>query len=57
MLFRSRKERIREEFLRWHPDKFEGQAMRVVRNEEKEIMREAVGVIARILTEIKEGQA
>ncbi|KAI0710789.1 hypothetical protein C8Q76DRAFT_738710 [Earliella scabrosa] len=54
---KTRKERIREEFLRWHPDKFEGQAMRVVRNEEKEIMREAVGVIARILTEIKEGQA
>ncbi|KAI0738186.1 hypothetical protein C8Q80DRAFT_1124848 [Daedaleopsis nitida] len=54
MAGKSRKERIKAEMLRWHPDKFEGQVMRKIRPEDKETMRQAVGVIARILNNIKE---
>ncbi|TBU31928.1 hypothetical protein BD311DRAFT_716049 [Dichomitus squalens] len=46
---KGRRERLREAMLRFHPDKFEGRVMARVRSDEREIVREAVGVVARTL--------
>ncbi|KAI0359271.1 hypothetical protein OH77DRAFT_1015004 [Trametes cingulata] len=46
---KDRKEKLRETMLRFHPDKFEGRIMRLVRDSEKELVKEAVGVVARTL--------
>ncbi|KAI0764330.1 hypothetical protein BD413DRAFT_577011 [Trametes elegans] len=46
---KDRKERLRETMLRFHPDKFEGRIMRLVRASDKEMVKEAVGVVARTL--------
>jgi len=44
-----RKEKLRETFLRFHPDKFEGRLMNRVRESDRERVREAVGIVVRVL--------
>jgi hypothetical protein len=44
---RTRKEVLREEMLRFHPDKFEGRVMRRVRSEDKDSVREGANAVAR----------
>jgi hypothetical protein len=46
---RSRKEVLRETFLRFHPDKFEGRLMKTVREGEQEAVREGIGRVVRAL--------
>ncbi|KAG6920211.1 hypothetical protein DXG01_004980 [Tephrocybe rancida] len=46
---KERKEKLRETFLRFHPDKFEGRFMKHVRETEKEAVREAIGQVVRSL--------
>ncbi|KAF8499704.1 hypothetical protein F5888DRAFT_1610728, partial [Russula emetica] len=41
---------LRSEMLRWHPDKFEGKVLDTVTNDHREAVREAAGLVARILT-------
>ncbi|KAI1782556.1 hypothetical protein LXA43DRAFT_1050734 [Ganoderma leucocontextum] len=48
-LKKERRERLRDAMLRFHPDKFEGQVMPRVRADERDVVREAVGVVARML--------
>jgi hypothetical protein len=48
-LKKEKKDRLREAFLRFHPDKFEGRFMRRVNEKEKERVREAIGQISRVL--------
>ncbi|KDQ54517.1 hypothetical protein JAAARDRAFT_38188 [Jaapia argillacea MUCL 33604] len=50
---KSRKDRIRTALLRWHPDKF-GRVLQRVKAEDKEIVREGVGIVARCLNELLE---
>ena len=51
---KRRKEILRETFLRFHPDKFEGRFMRRVVEEEKARVREAIGQISRVLNHLLE---
>ncbi|KAG6828528.1 hypothetical protein H0H92_007656 [Tricholoma furcatifolium] len=46
---KERKEKLRETFLRFHPDKFEGRFMKLVRESERESVREAIGQVVRSL--------
>ena len=46
---KEHRERIRDAMLRFHPDKFEGRVMPRVRDDERDAVREAVGVVARTL--------
>ncbi|KAF9451516.1 hypothetical protein P691DRAFT_796698 [Macrolepiota fuliginosa MF-IS2] len=46
---KSRKDVLRETFLRFHPDKFEGRFMRLVREGEQESVREGIGRVVRAL--------
>lgn len=46
---KSRKEVLRETFLRFHPDKFEGRFMKMVRGNEQERVREGIGRVVRAL--------
>lgn len=46
---KSRKEVLRETFLRFHPDKFEGRFMKTVRKDEQESVREGIGRVVRVL--------
>jgi hypothetical protein len=48
-LKKEKKDRLREAFLRFHPDKFEGRFMRRVNENEKERVRDAIGQISRVL--------
>jgi hypothetical protein len=50
----TRKNRLRETLLRFHPDKFEGRVMgRVIpEGEEREKVREGVGRVVRALNEL-----
>ncbi|KAF8999159.1 hypothetical protein BDQ17DRAFT_1182702, partial [Cyathus striatus] len=47
---KSRRDRVRKEFLRWHPDKFEAKMLDFIIPEHKELVKEAAGTIARFLT-------
>jgi hypothetical protein len=40
---KGRKEVLREAFLRFHPDKFEGRIMKLVRENEREVVRQGIG--------------
>lgn len=51
---KGRKDVLRETFLRYHPDKFEGRFMRRVKDEDKERVREAIGQISRVLNHLLE---
>ena len=46
---KRRKEKLRETMLRYHPDKFEGRVMQRVRPVERDVVKEAVGIVARTL--------
>jgi len=46
---RHRKDKIRETYLRFHPDKFEGRLMNQVREPDRQNVREAIGVVVRAL--------
>jgi len=49
---KTRKDRIREALLRWHPDKFEGKMGSRLDAREKEMVLEGVGIVARCLNEL-----
>lgn len=49
---KSRKERLRGAMLRWHSDKFEGRWMARIDESERAKVKEAVGAVARSLTEL-----
>ncbi|KAF8601510.1 hypothetical protein BDV93DRAFT_397586, partial [Ceratobasidium sp. AG-I] len=49
---KSRKERLRSAMLRWHSDKFEGRWMARIDESEQAMVKEAVGAVARSLTEL-----
>ncbi|KAF9469627.1 hypothetical protein BDZ94DRAFT_1242876 [Collybia nuda] len=44
---KERKEKLRETFLRFHPDKFEGRFMKRIKASDREIVREAIGQVVR----------
>jgi hypothetical protein len=46
---KERKEKLRETFLRFHPDKFEGRIMKRVKEGERDKVREAIGQVVRVL--------
>ncbi|KAK7057560.1 hypothetical protein R3P38DRAFT_2841746 [Favolaschia claudopus] len=46
---RQRKDKLRETFLRFHPDKFEGRFMGRVRDSDQPRVRDAIGIIVRSL--------
>ena len=48
-LTKTRKDKLRETMLRYHPDKFEGRVMQRVRPSERDVVKEAVGIVARTL--------
>ena len=49
---KGRKDRLRETFLRFHPDKFEGRFIKHVKETERDAVREAIGQIARCLNSL-----
>jgi hypothetical protein len=49
---RSRKEILREAMLRFHPDKFEGRFMKLVEENERELVREGIGNVVRALNRL-----
>ncbi|KIK09244.1 hypothetical protein K443DRAFT_451405 [Laccaria amethystina LaAM-08-1] len=54
---KERREKLREAFLRFHPDKFEGRFMRGVTREDEEKVRQAIGQVSRALNVLlSEGQ-
>jgi hypothetical protein len=46
---RQRKEILKESFLRFHPDKFEGRFMQRVNQDEQDVIKEAIGQVVRAL--------
>jgi hypothetical protein len=48
----KRKETLRESFLRFHPDKFEGRFMKFIKDGEKERVKEAIGQVSRVLNSL-----
>ncbi|KAJ7828541.1 hypothetical protein B0H14DRAFT_3088216 [Mycena olivaceomarginata] len=46
---KHRKDKLRETFLRFHPDKFEGRLMGRVRESDRQRVRDAIGVVVRAL--------
>ena len=52
---KARKDLLRETFLRFHPDKFEGRFMQRVKADNQERVREAIGQISRVLNHLLEG--
>jgi hypothetical protein len=51
---KSRRELVRAEILKWHPDKFDAKVVGYVIDAEKDMVKEGGGVVARILTQILE---
>jgi hypothetical protein len=49
---KSPKERLRAEVLRWHPDKFDAKILSRVQVEQFDMVREASGLVARILMQM-----
>ncbi|KAJ7502970.1 hypothetical protein B0H11DRAFT_2274388 [Mycena galericulata] len=49
---KNRKDKLRETFLRFHPDKFEGRLMNRVRESDQAHVREAIGVVVRALNKL-----
>ncbi|KAI0045254.1 hypothetical protein FA95DRAFT_1449883, partial [Auriscalpium vulgare] len=49
---KSRKERVRGEMLRWHPDKFNAKVLAYVVEWEREAVQQAAGAVTRILTQL-----
>lgn len=53
---KERRDKLRETMLRFHPDKFEGRIMQRVREKDREMAREAVGRVARIVNDLLAGK-
>ncbi|KAI0821009.1 hypothetical protein BC629DRAFT_1278048 [Irpex lacteus] len=53
---KERRDKLRETMLRFHPDKFEGRIMSRVREADKEVVREAVGRVARVINDLLAGK-
>jgi len=49
---KERKDKLRETFLRFHPDKFEGRFIKHVKETDRDAVREAIGQIARCLNSL-----
>lgn len=49
---KERRDKLRETMLRFHPDKFEGRVISRVREADKEVVREAVGRVARAINDL-----
>jgi len=49
---KSRKDRIKAELLRWHPDRFEGRFLTKVFDGDKERVKTGVGEVARCLSDL-----
>ncbi|KAH9915913.1 uncharacterized protein B0H18DRAFT_885399 [Fomitopsis serialis] len=47
---KERKDKLRETMLRFHPDKFEGRILKLVAEDEREIVMEAVGIVVRAVS-------
>lgn len=47
-----RKEKLRETMLRFHPDKFEARVMSRITEKDKEMVREAVGLVVRTVSDL-----
>lgn len=54
-LKKERRDKLREAMLRFHPDKFEGRIMHRVRASDKELVRDAVGRVARAINDLLAG--
>ena len=48
----KRKEKLRESILRFHPDKFEGRFMKIVKEGERDRVKEAIGQVSRVLNSL-----
>jgi hypothetical protein len=48
----DRKEKLRESFLRFHPDKFEGRFMRFIKESDRDRVKEAIGQVSRVLNSL-----
>jgi len=48
----KRKETLRQSFLRFHPDKFEGRFMRFIKDSDKDRVKEAIGQVSRVLNSL-----
>ncbi|KAF8161318.1 hypothetical protein B0H34DRAFT_781867 [Crassisporium funariophilum] len=46
---KERKDKLRETFLRFHPDKFEGRFIKRIKESERQKVREAIGQVSRVL--------
>lgn len=53
---KTKRDKVRETLLRFHPDKFEGRVMSRVKFVDKERVQEAVGVVVRILNELSKNK-
>jgi len=51
---KTRKQRLREAILAYHPDRFVGRYMNLVRPEQRDLVNEAVGKVVRALNELME---
>ena len=49
---KSQKDILRESFLRFHPDKFEGRLMKYVKEEERPVVKEGLAHVVRVLNEM-----
>ncbi|KIJ42347.1 hypothetical protein M422DRAFT_171115 [Sphaerobolus stellatus SS14] len=49
---KSRKDRLREALLRWHPDRFETKWLKKVVEEERDMVKEGVGNVVRVLNDL-----
>lgn len=49
---KQRKEILKETFLRFHPDKFEGRYMKRVNRDERDAVKEAIGQVVRALNSL-----
>jgi hypothetical protein len=51
---KSRREKVRLEVLKWHPDKFDTKVLLKVVDHERQVTAEAAGIVVRILMQIME---
>jgi len=49
---KPRKDRLKEALLRWHPDRFESKWLKKVVEEDRELVKEGVGNVVRVLNEL-----
>jgi hypothetical protein len=49
---KSRKDRLKEALLRWHPDRFETKWLKKVVEEDREAVKDGVGRVVRALNEL-----